>query len=125
MRVLAFLLVCMGLTGCALDDASIGETRSQPYVDDANHSWSYEFFPQDMSRFESKAALDSNKNGVAKITCTLLPDHHLSGCRVVSESPPGWGFGNAALLISKWVTLHPVRKDGIDVASEVTLPFNF
>ena len=117
--------LCFSLAACAADDTAINEPKSQSYEKASTHPAYFEYLPDDLSRFESAMAHDSNKHGVGTVSCTLMLDHHLTNCQVVSESPPGWGFGQSALLISKWVKMHPETKDGIDVSGAVTIPFRF
>jgi hypothetical protein len=39
--------------------------------------------------------------GSAKLQCTVMADGSLQSCSVLSEDPPGKGFGDAALLMAK------------------------
>ena len=62
--------------------------------------------------------------GSAKLQCTVMADGSLQDCTVVSEDPPGKGFGEAALASA---THTKVRADPNRPAAGIkaTIPFNF
>ncbi|HEX4180706.1 MAG TPA: energy transducer TonB [Caulobacteraceae bacterium] len=62
--------------------------------------------------------------GSAKLLCTVLADGTLHDCTVVSEDPPGKGFGEAALASSSHTK---VRADPNRPAAGIraSIPFNF
>lgn len=64
--------------------------------------------------------------GHATITCAVTVSGALEGCQVIEETPPEWGFGSAALKLSKVLRMRPATLDGkpVDGAS-VTIPLNF
>lgn len=47
------------------------------------------FYPERAQRLE--------REGEASVECRVLSEKRLEACKVVSESPPGWGFGEAAV----------------------------
>jgi TonB family protein len=64
-------------------------------------------------------------SGSAKLQCTVMADGSLQNCSVMSEDPPGKGFGEAALASAK--TAH-VRADASRPAEGVivkNIPFTF
>ena len=65
-------------------------------------------------------------SGRAKIRCTVKIDGRLKDCVVVSETPPGWGFGGAASKMSGAFRMKPRMEDGEPVSgASVTIPVSF
>jgi protein TonB len=50
-------------------------------------------------------------NGWAQLACHVTRDYRLKDCRVLEESPPGYGFGAAVLNASHGFRVYP-PKDG-------------
>jgi TonB family protein len=48
-----------------------------------------------------------NLPGRAVLNCTAAADGTLVGCKVASEDPPNWGFGEAALALAPAIKLAP------------------
>ncbi|MES1156211.1 MAG: energy transducer TonB [Alphaproteobacteria bacterium] len=65
----------------------------------------------DFSRFFPPRALDRGMEGTVTLDCLVSADGHIS-CTVASEDPPGWGFGDASLRISRLFRLAPQTADG-------------
>jgi hypothetical protein len=61
--------------------------------------------------FPTKASSEK-RNGEAKMACRVMRDGALSGCRIVSEIPPGYGFGQAAIALSKVLKGKPATLNG-------------
>ncbi|MDB5433519.1 MAG: hypothetical protein JWP35_4635 [Caulobacter sp.] len=71
-------------------------------------------------------ALREGRGGKAVIRCDVTERGLLDDCVVVSESPPGEGFGYAALLLAPRFLMKPATRDGVPVrASGVQIPINF
>jgi TonB family protein len=62
-------------------------------------------------------ALRACAGGRAKIHCTVTADGNLTACSVVSETPTGWGFGDATLSITRVWKVRP-RADGASLAGQ-------
>jgi TonB family protein len=62
--------------------------------------------------------------GSAKLQCLVMADGSLQSCKVVSEDPPGKGFGEAALASAARTKVKPddKRPAGGLLAN---IPFNF
>lgn len=71
------------------------------------------------------AALKAGKRGRAVLTCEVSASGALRKCRVVEESPPGLGFGQAALNMATAFQMKPATRNGQPVSSEVTIPVEF
>lgn len=77
-------------------------------------------------------ALQLGVEGMAMINCDVTPQGRLSGCVVVSETPPDFGFGDAALKMSPFFKMRPLKREdgstddggGID-GRKVTVPIRF
>lgn len=61
--------------------------------------------------------------GLAVINCKVAEDRSLTDCRLLEESPPGAGFGEAALRMSHLMRLSP--DSTADESGRVTLPILF
>ena len=49
------------------------------------------------------------------MSCTVTAKGALSGCRIVSETPEDYGFGDATLKIARFFKLKPKQVDGTSV----------
>ena len=76
-------------------------------------------------RYYPEKAQKANVEGVAVISCSVTAEGKLEACTVVSEDPPGWGFGEKALEMAPLFKMRTVNKDGTPVTSPVTIPVTF
>jgi protein TonB len=64
--------------------------------------------------------------GISRIKCTVTACGTLENCEVLSEDPPGYGFGEAALGMSKLFKMRPQTKGGQPVGgATVVIPLKF
>ena len=60
------------------------------------------------------------------LSCTVTAAATIAGCRVVSETPRGARFGEAAIKLSAYFKMSPRTVDGQAVdGATVTLPIHF
>lgn len=76
---------------------------------------------EDMAKFYPEKALDIGKEGGAVLECTVKKDRSLVNCTVASETPEGFGFGDAALKLSTLFRMKSKAKPG----SRLTIPIQF
>ncbi len=75
-------------------------TWRYPDIDEAIAAW-----PQ--------AARDNHIEGTVVLDCTVVPTGQVDACVVVSESPAGYGFGNAAVdMFVHYASVDPKSIDG-------------
>ncbi|MGZ8370586.1 MAG: TonB family protein [Caulobacteraceae bacterium] len=64
-------------------------------------------------------------SGKATLGCTVTASGGVTGCAVVSETP-GYGFGDAAMRLSKYFRMSPQTRDGTPVeGAKVSIPISF
>lgn len=73
-----------------------------------------------------QAALDKGLGGKVVLSCGVLDTGRLESCAVKSETPPGEGFGEAALSLAPSFRMKPTTEDGKSVAGgRVRIPIAF
>jgi hypothetical protein len=76
--------------------------------------------------FPERAARMGVSSGRALLRCTVNADRKLQDCSVLSEQPPGWKFGDQALLAARNFVLAPLDGDGRSViGGELTFMIPF
>jgi periplasmic protein TonB len=71
-------------------------------------------------------AMANEKIGVAVVRCVVGGDGRLNNCSLACETPKKWGFGAAALKLTRLYRMKETLPDGRSVAgATVALPFNF
>ena len=67
--------------------------------------------PRDLARYYPARALARGETGSVLLNCRVDVGGALH-CAVVSETPEGWGFGDAALRIAQDYRMVPATRDG-------------
>jgi len=62
--------------------------------------------------------------GEVSVHCGLSDDGRLKGCKVVSETPQGYGFGQAALSLTGGYRAPAIQASGVG-PHEITFPIRF
>lgn len=70
--------------------------------------------PRDLGAYYPRRAIDRNIEGDALLDCLVTTAGTLQ-CSVVSETPTGWGFGEAALRIARDHRMAPAMSQGTAV----------
>ncbi len=73
--------------------------------------------------FPTTATKAGLRTGLGTLDCQVLHSGSLDHCIAAAEDPPGMGFGDAAVAISKDFTMNPWSKQGFPVdGAHVRLP---
>lgn len=98
--------------------------RPDPII--RNPSWVKRPDAGDFARFYPDRAMRMERQGEAEITCDVLASGRLTGCRITGETPKNFGFGEAALKLSRFLQIAPKTIDGRPVDGGVLIvPISF
>lgn len=80
--------------------------------------------PRDLARFYPERAQRLGIEGSVTLDCVVSMQGAL-GCVVARETPPGWGFGDAALAIAREHRMVPATRDGaaVEARYRMRVPF--
>lgn len=93
---------------------------------ETNPQWVQKPSGADLETFYPSAARAAGMSGRATIECSVLPDGRLSDCVVVSETPEGYGFGEATVRAATKLRMRPRTVDGKPVAvARVRIPLTW
>ncbi len=79
----------------------------------------------EVSRVYPSLAMQRHITGNVGLSCLADQQGYLKDCVVASETPEGFGFGNAALEITAYMRMRPATNYGIPVKSRVAIPVGF
>ena len=102
--------------------AAAALATSQPVVPP---HWERKPSGDDLMEAYPPAAASKDIEGRAIMVCTVDVYGDMDDCDVVSETPPGWGFGAAALRISLRLHMSPQLRNGVPEPSRVRIPIRF
>jgi TonB family protein len=81
---------------------------------------------EDLAKLYPKAAEKAKVSGWATITCRVNPDGTLRACKTIRQDPAKYGFGEAALKMSRSFKMTSTDGDGHPTAgAQVTIPIKF
>lgn len=82
--------------------------------------------PHIASEYYPRRAVAARVNGHVVLDCVAKANGRLTRCSVLEESPVGWRFGDAAILLAAWYQMKPQTDDGRPVAgAHVRFPIDF
>lgn len=88
--------------------------------------WARKPTGDDMARYYPDRAQRMEVNGRATISCTVNARGTLEGCSVTSENPADYGFGDAAMKLSRLFKMKPKTLDGAPVdGGQISIPIVF
>ena len=108
----AFLASCVSGEDAQITSPESGWWENAPSADDI------------LAVYPTKAYY-SWTDGRVVLNCLILPKRSLD-CVVQSETPPAFGFGEAALSLSHIFVVRPVEKDPrLRIGSRIVVPIEF
>ena len=81
---------------------------------------------EQVARAYPEEAIRSNISGKILLSCEVTATGSVAGCSVVTETPHGYGFGRAAIALSRYFRMKPRTEDGAPVGGAlVRIPLKF
>ena len=122
-RIIPLLLVLSGLALAAPVSATLRTPASAKTV--TNPDWLRKPSADDISRYYPDLAQRRDIGGRVRVQCRLANDGVLNDCVVLSETPAGYGFGEAALNVASRFQMRPGTRDGQPIAGQIVVPIVF
>lgn len=77
--------------------------------------WAQRPSGEDLARYYPERAQRLEAEGRVVMQCRVQASGDLTACEVVSETPPGMGFGEATLKLAPLFRMKPATRDGVPV----------
>ena len=107
------------------EEEQVAQTPSGGALGVGDVNWVREPSARDFARFFPDEALEDGTSGNVTLSCIIGGGGRLA-CSVASESPSGYGFGNAAIGISRQLRVRTTLPDGSSAEGrEMRLPLSF
>jgi protein TonB len=92
----------------------------------ANPDWLHKPSGAEVAMYYPERAMMFSAAGRAELACRVSVNGGLFDCRVTHEAPIDYGFGAAALKLSRLFQMRPLTRDGAPVGgARVTIPIEF
>ncbi|MCE3288943.1 MAG: hypothetical protein K0R83_955 [Caulobacter sp.] len=73
-----------------------------------------------------KKAMARGVSGKAILSCVIVDTGHVDKCKVVEETPPGFGFGKASIELAQFFVMQTDTAEGVStVGATVIIPLSF
>lgn len=92
---------------------------------DREADWLRRPTPEMLREVFPSEALRRAKSGSATIACTITTQGILRDCAVLSETPPGFGFGAAAVALTPQFVFRPALRGGKPIEAVARFPIRF
>lgn len=89
-----------------------------------NPDWSAKPDADTLQTYYPDRAQRMNMSGTARVSCTVQPNGTLTACSVVSEDPPDYGFGTAAIKMAHYFKMKTRDVDCLGATIVVPIRFN-
>ena len=125
-----WLLAALAAAVSARADPPADQAPPSPRADHrrviTNPDWVRVPTGEEFSSYYPSGAMTAALNGYVQLECDVTADGKLIGCVSVQEFPPGKGFGQAAVKMSRLFRMKPETRDGVSVGGgAVTIPIRF
>lgn len=80
--------------------------------------------PRNLAAYYPARAIERNIEGAVRLDCVVRVTGLLD-CAVISETPQGWGFGEAALRMARAHRMAPATRDGTAVEGRYVMRVPF
>lgn len=107
------------------EEEQVAEARPSGVLGIGDVNWIREPNARDFARYFPNRALESGQSGNVTLSCIIGGRGQLA-CNVASESPGGYGFGQAGIAISRQLRVRTTLPDGSTAEGrEMRLPLSF
>ncbi len=118
--------IALGLAAVLLGASGAAAAAQDPEPNpDVHPDWLKKPTANQLTAVWPTKAYAEGRGGAAVIQCTVAVSGLLVDCTVVSESPAGSGFGQAAIALTPQLLFKPALKAGKPVPSVVKIPVDF
>ena len=78
-----------------------------------------------VARAFPKKAMGRGVSGKAILSCVIIDTGHVDKCKVVEETPPGFGFGKASIELAQFFVMQTDTAEGVStVGATVIIPLS-